>query len=192
MRDYNAYLKGMEKSMAEKLFFLPYLEKVENEVVYLIDFGCASGEMLSRIPDMPDMQKIGIDHDSNMLQIARTKTNGTFYSSLDEFVEKENPCEKTCAIVFSSVLHEVGNEYEEIKEFVKKYCSYVFIRDMFISVGEAGGYFSAGWLAVSLPHILWCQHVDWLWRASRSYGALAGSSGQCGGDVNPAVYPDVL
>ena len=136
MRDYNAYLKGMEKSMAEKLFFLPYLEKVQNEVVYLIDFGCASGEMLSRIPDMPDMQKIGIDHDSNMLKIARSKTKGTFYSSLDEFLENEKPSEKTCAIVFSSVLHEVGSDYEEIKAFVKKYCTYVFIRDMYIAVDD--------------------------------------------------------
>lgn len=136
MRDYNAYLKGMEKSMAEKLFFLPYLEKVQNEIVYLIDFGCASGEMLSRVPDMPDMQKIGIDHDSNMLHIARSKTKGTFYSSLDEFLENEKPAEKTCAIVFSSVLHEVGSDYEEIKAFVKKYCTYVFIRDMYIAVDD--------------------------------------------------------
>ena len=136
MRDYNAYLKGMEKSMAEKLFFLPYLEKVQNEVVYLIDFGCASGEMLSRVPEMPDMQKIGIDHDSNMLKIARSKTKGTFYSSLDEFLENEKPAEKTCAIVFSSVLHEVGSDYEEIKAFVKKYCAYVFIRDMYIAVDD--------------------------------------------------------
>ena len=44
MRNYNVYLKGMEKGNSEKLFFLDLIDL--NNFDLIIDFGCGKGDIL--------------------------------------------------------------------------------------------------------------------------------------------------
>ena len=57
----------MEKSMQEKLFFLEYLDL--NRYHLIVDFGCASGDLIERIRTMTEVTTpiISIEKDSYKL-----------------------------------------------------------------------------------------------------------------------------
>lgn len=126
MKNYEGYLKGMEKSMQEKLFFLEYLDL--NDYDLIVDFGCAGGDLIERIKAITKTTTpiIGIERDSYMQEILNQR-GITWKPKLDNFGNLKN---KKVLILFSSVLHEVGSEFGSIAEWLYKVKPTVVIRDM--------------------------------------------------------------
>lgn len=93
MRNYDVYLERMEKSMQDKLFFLNHIDI--NSYDYVVDFGCANGELLSRI-DIPDSKKIGYDISEEMIERFKKKLpNSIIFSELEfedliDFLREKN------------------------------------------------------------------------------------------------------
>lgn len=123
MRNYNTYLKGMEKGNDEKLFFLNKLNL--NNFDRVIDFGCGKGDILKAC-SKPGLILIGIDHDPIMIEYAQQNVpNASFYKSLDkDFIN-----DKTL-IIFSSVLHEVEDYWPILRDKIKGTGATIVIRDM--------------------------------------------------------------
>ena len=126
MNNYEGYLKGMEKSMQEKLFFLEYVDL--NSYDLIIDFGCASGDLIERIKPIINKSTsiIGIERDSYM-QCILTQRGILWKSSLSELTGIKN---KKVLIIFSSVLHEVEKYFVDISVWLLKTKPTVVIRDM--------------------------------------------------------------
>lgn len=123
MRNYNTYLKGMEKGNDEKLFFLDKLNL--NNFNQVVDFGCGKGDILKAC-SKSGLHLIGIDHDPIMIDYARENVpSANFYSSLDKVLIDD----KTL-IIFSSVLHEVGKYWTTLREIIKNSGATVVVRDM--------------------------------------------------------------
>lgn len=132
IKDLNTYLKGMHKSIEDKLWFIPYLNvlsKLKETIV--VDYGCADGaliEVLSKI--YPDIHFYGYDNSDEMIDIARTncvRDNVTFANNLIPFKGKQ------VILIMSSVFHEIVS-YEKTLQFrcELNYLNpdYIFFRDM--------------------------------------------------------------
>ena len=126
MNNYECYIKGMEKSMQEKLFFLEHLDLADYDLI--IDFGCASGNLIERIKTITKTTTpiIGIEQDAYMQNIL-TQKGIEWKASLSELKNLKN---KNILIIFSSVLHEVEDGFVNIAEWLKKAKPTVVIRDM--------------------------------------------------------------
>lgn len=125
LRNYNVYLSGMEKSNNEKLFFLDMLNITQFDRI--IDFGCGRGDILRACALHGGENLIGIDHDLAMIKLAKQNVPGaTFTNKLDKTMVDE----KTL-IIFSSVLHEVGDDWNEIEKILAGSGSTVVVRDMY-------------------------------------------------------------
>lgn len=126
MNNYEGYIKGMEKSMQEKLFFLEYLDLTDYDLI--IDFGCASGNLIERIKMITKTTTpiIGIERDVYMQNIL-TQKGIEWKASLSDLKTLKN---KNVLIIFSSVLHEVEGEFGNIAEWLLKVKPTVVIRDM--------------------------------------------------------------
>ena len=102
--NYNTYNSGMNKSYLDKIFFLDKIENVES----VLDFGCASGDILKHIHDTdPELKLYGYDNDSNMIDIANDRYSdiAIFESNFEELITYLNP--ETSLLNLSSVIHEV-------------------------------------------------------------------------------------
>lgn len=112
--------------MQEKLFFLDYLDL--NRYHLIIDFGCASGDLIERIQTMTEITTpiIGIERDSYMQSILKRR-DIQFRTNLSELGNLKN---KNILIIFSSVLHEVEEQFTEISEWLLQVKPTVVIRDM--------------------------------------------------------------
>ena len=126
MNNYEGYLKGMEKSMQEKLFFLEYLDLDAYDLI--VDFGCASGDLIERIKTVTETKTpiIGIERDAYMQNIL-TQRDIEWKVRLTDIGNLKN---KKVLIIFSSVLHEVEGEFGPIVEWLLKVKPTVVIRDM--------------------------------------------------------------
>ena len=123
MRNYNTYLKGMEKGNDEKLFFLNKINLKDFHRV--IDFGCGKGDILKACNNK-GLELVGIDHDPVMLQYAKENVpNAMLFVRL----YKDIIDDKTL-IIFSSVLHEVEEYWKELKDMIKGTGATVVVRDM--------------------------------------------------------------
>jgi len=129
MRNYNTYLKGMEKGNDEKLFFTSILQL--NKFHRIIDFGCGKGDILKACSNS-GCELVGIDHDPIMLQYAEENVpNAVFFGRLTRrMITKET------LIIFSSVLHEVEDYWEELKNIIQGTGATVVVRDMRFSGAE--------------------------------------------------------
>ncbi len=126
MNNYESYIKGMEKSMQEKLFFLEYTDLNSYDLV--IDFGCASGNLIERLKTITKTTTpiVGIERDVYMQNIL-TQKGIDWKASLSNLKGLKN---KKVLIIFSSVLHEVESQFEAIAEWLLKVKPTVVIRDM--------------------------------------------------------------
>lgn len=125
LRNYNVYLSGMEKSNSEKLFFLDFLNIANYDRI--IDFGCGRGDILRACALHGGKNLIGIDHDYVMTNLAKQIVpEATFTNKLDKTMVDE----KTL-IIFSSVLHEVGDDWDEIEKVLAGSGCTVVVRDMY-------------------------------------------------------------
>jgi len=129
MRNYNTYLKGMEKGNDEKLFFTSILQP--KDFNRIIDFGCGRGDILKAC-SRACCELVGIDHDPIMLQYAKENVpNAVFYSSLTRGMITNRTL-----IIFSSVLHEVEDYWTELKAIIQGTGATVVVRDMRFSGAE--------------------------------------------------------
>lgn len=124
MRNYNVYLTEMQKAQAEKLFFLSHLDL--NSFDTIIDFGCATAEILKACQPHANARLIGIDLDPYMREQAHLNVPcAQFYQYLNRDMITEHTL-----IIFSSVLHEVGTYWKVIKKMIKNTGATVVVRDM--------------------------------------------------------------
>ena len=126
MNNYECYLKGMEKALQEKLFFLEHLDMDSYDLI--IDFGCASGDLIERIKTITKTKTpiIGIEQDSYMQSIL-TQRGIEWKASLSKVETSKN---KKVLIIFSSVLHELEDKFGDVIEWLLKVKPTVVIRDM--------------------------------------------------------------
>ena len=138
IKGYDIYINEMEKSMADKLFFL---DKVDFDVI--VDFGCANGSFLSKIKmALPNVKIIGYDLDEEMLNKSKGLLGEDALLTANwEEVMTEVAKYKSPLLNLSSVIHEVYS-YSHSSVIKKFWESQVFgglfkwitIRDMIPSV----------------------------------------------------------
>lgn len=133
MKDFNGYIKKLHAALQEKLFFIDKIDWYKYDLV--IDFGCATGILLNEVHKVAKFNRtkcIGYDISKEMLDIARSNyTNLDFTDDL-EYVKKLVAKSNRAAIIFSTVLHEIGgdnNTWKEIYSLMSS-CNTVIIRDM--------------------------------------------------------------
>ena len=136
--NYDDYVKGMEKSMDDKLFFINNLD-----FDVIVDFGCANGVFLSKLQRIkPNVKIIGYDLDDSMLKKASIilGDDALLTSSWEEVI-KELSTYKSPLLNLSSVIHEVYSYSHSsvIKRFWEKQVfggnfKWITIRDMIPSV----------------------------------------------------------
>ena len=119
--DHDKYNVEMAKSMDEKLFFVNRIR-----ANLWVDFGCADGYLLSRLPD-GDM-KFGVESNPAQAAIARLHHNvvSSEFWHFAEHIQHYRDKYTTCAI-FSLVLHESP---ELLLQAVNFGFDYIVIRDM--------------------------------------------------------------
>ena len=135
--DLDIYLTRMQRSILDKMFFI---DKVFEPFRYIIDFGCANGELIKAMKQMfPDYEYIGYDISSEMIEAARENVpEARFY---DDWDSMGVPFDESL-INISSTIHEVYSycsESETEKFWERVFGSgfrYVTIRDMIFSEAE--------------------------------------------------------
>ena len=133
---YETYNSGMNKSYLDKIFFLDKIENVES----VLDFGCASGDILKHIHDIDtDLKLYGYDNDVNMIDMANDKCSefAIFDSNFKRITDYLNP--ETSLLNLSSVIHEVYSygKLNDVEQFWSRVFNtgfkYISIRDLSIS-----------------------------------------------------------
>lgn len=135
--DLNVYLTRMSRSILDKMFFV---DKVFEPFEYILDFGCANGELIKAISAMcPEYQYIGYDICDNMISVAKDNvSNATFYTNWNDIHIPFN----NSLINISSTIHEVYSygTNEDINEFWNRIFNsgfkYITIRDMMFSKSQ--------------------------------------------------------
>lgn len=131
MQVYNA---GMRKSMLDKLW---WIDKIDESVDTVVDYGCADGTLLSMVHEInSDMMLYGYDFNEDMIDLAAENIECGYFSNNYDAVASE-AAKNTSVLVASSVFHEIENYSQDIAAeynniFNNKY-KYIAIRDLFIS-----------------------------------------------------------
>lgn len=134
IKNMDVYNAGMRKSMLDKIW---WIDKINDDVDIILDYGCADGALLSMVHEMNDsMTLVGYDFNAEMIKLAKHNVpDGHFFHNYAE-ANTFTLTDRT-VLIASSVFHEIENysqdiitEYERI--FNNDY-KYIAIRDMFIS-----------------------------------------------------------
>ncbi|MBR4628077.1 MAG: class I SAM-dependent methyltransferase [Ruminococcus sp.] len=135
--DLDIYLTRMQRSILDKMFFI---DKVFEPFRYILDFGCANGELIKAMkPMFPDYGYVGYDISREMIEAARK--NVTDASFFDDWDSIDIPFSESL-INISSTVHEVYSYCDEkdIELFWDRVFGsgfrYVTIRDMMFSQAE--------------------------------------------------------
>ena len=106
--DLDIYLTRMQRSILDKMFFM---DKVFEPFRYILDFGCANGELIKAMKQMfPDYDYTGYDISCEMIEAARENVpDARFY---DDWNRIEIPFEESL-INISSTVHEVYSYCDE-------------------------------------------------------------------------------
>lgn len=162
-KNLNVYQEGLVATQWEKLFFYDRVFNKSNLNLnnkIIIDFGCGEGSTLSFLyrrllsEELHNVLLIGIEPNANLKSVTEEKLGAAFmtsatsnrltkvYELLNSLEDLEKYFEQTLKLnddrevifICSSVLHEVGSYQKKIAKFVKKYVSYLVIRDMYIDI----------------------------------------------------------
>lgn len=134
--NYTTYIEGMQKSLEDKLFWVPLVE--EEEIDGIVDFGCADGSLLNEVwrkfhANGKTVKLIGVDNNEKMLDRALSNCFMKGAVNLGGVAVKEN-----YLLNLSSVIHEVYSYCtdEEIDDFwnhvLNDNYKYIAIRDMMV------------------------------------------------------------
>lgn len=123
----NVYNNGMKKSMLDKIWFL---DKIDDSINALYDYGCADGALLKMVSDMcPNMRLYGYDVSAEMIDMAKKNVLAAFLSTSP----KRNL--QNTVLNASSVFHEIHAYSPDIQQdydnIFKSGATYIAIRDMF-------------------------------------------------------------
>ena len=125
MKNLNNYIKKLEKSLEDKLFFLKHIDI--NDYSLVVEFGCANGRLLRRIEPVIDKEVtklVGFDINEEIIEIAKMiSPEITFLTKWDEVLDILKNTTKKSLIIFSSVWHEINPQYYE-KIFNLCSCTY--------------------------------------------------------------------
>lgn len=115
MKNLNGYIKKLEKGMEDKLFFLRHIDISDYSLV--VEFGCANGRLLRRIESVIDRSAtklVGFDINEEIIMIAKNiSPEITFTSKWEDVLALLENTPKKSLIIFSSVWHEISQEYYE-------------------------------------------------------------------------------
>lgn len=132
--DLNIYLMRMQRSILDKMFFI---DKVFEPFEYILDFGCANGELIkAMLPMFPDYKYVGYDISPDMIKAARENVKDARFCN--NWNDIGIPFEKSL-INISSTIHEVYSYCapKDIDEFWERVFEsgfkYVALRDMMFS-----------------------------------------------------------
>ena len=134
IRDLARYLRGMRKSLLDKMFFV---DKIFEPVEGILDFGCAGGDLIKALHVFySDYRYIGYDLNEEMIRTARENVpNAAFYSDWADIPVSFDHYLLNC----SSVIHEVYayGSAADVEEFWDRVFhsgfQYISIRDMMLS-----------------------------------------------------------
>ena len=134
IEDLNIYLTRMQRSILDKMFFI---DKVFEPFGYILDFGCANGELIkAMLPMFPDYKYVGYDISAEMIKAARENVNGAQF--FDNWNDLDIPFGDSL-INISSTIHEVYSYCtdEDIDIFWERVFGsgfrYIAVRDMMFS-----------------------------------------------------------
>ncbi len=132
MKNLNSYIRNLEFSMRDKLFFLKHIDITEYSLI--VEFGCANGRLLRRIEPVISLEQtklIGFDINEEIIEIAKNiSPEITYTTSWDDVVKEVEKTTKKSLIIFSSVWHEINpSYYSKIFQEMKRFDTIV-IRDM--------------------------------------------------------------
>lgn len=135
--DLDIYLTRMQRSILDKMFFI---DKVFEPFKYILDFGCANGELIKAMkPMFPDYEYIGYDISPEMIAAAREHVlDARFFDDWDSI---DIPFSDSL-INISSTIHEVysyGSDADTDLFWNRVFGSgfrYVTIRDMMFSQAD--------------------------------------------------------
>lgn len=132
MEVYNA---GMRKSMLDKIW---WIDKIDDSVDSVMDYGCADGTLLSMVYDMnPGLALFGYDFNSDMIDLASDNVETGCFATDFDVLNRLIPEKNKCVLIASSVFHEIENYSENVTEEYNRIFNtgykYIAIRDMFIS-----------------------------------------------------------
>ena len=133
--DMDVYNAGMRKSMLDKIW---WLDKIDDEITTVVDYGCADGALLSMVSEMnPRLNLYGYDFNDDMIDLACNNVPDGVFDSNYGVICSITPEKYNTILIASSVFHEIENysyhvdmEYDRI--FNNDY-KYIAIRDMFVS-----------------------------------------------------------
>lgn len=141
MKDKKGYLKRLEGSMQEKLFFVEHLD-LNNKII--VDFGCANAALIKHLMAMgfENTTYIGIERDEDFfnecIKLQEQNSNFKVFSDINEadlFIRTERVCRKDTRkviLICSSVLHEVTEKmFKWIIGWAHANADYLVIRDMY-------------------------------------------------------------
>lgn len=135
--DLSGYLYRMQKSMIDKMFFI---DKTFEPIEYIVDFGCANGELIKMLQYYFDEYKYaGYDISEKMIEAAKKNVPEAEFCS--DWSSLRIPFDRSLLNI-SSVIHEVYSYCgeAEIELFWKRALQsgfqYVTIRDMMLSDGS--------------------------------------------------------
>ncbi|GAA3953862.1 class I SAM-dependent methyltransferase [Hymenobacter algoricola] len=150
IQNHDTYCGAMQGSLAQKLFFVEHLPKLD----YLLDYGCADGHLLRalyRNNPWGNPVLVGFDQDEQMIERAEAAAlvgGGPLFVSneahaLSNLTLASKKGALTSAVLLSSVLHEMYSQSADWKMtgFWKRLAAtsveYIIIRDMFWDEREA-------------------------------------------------------
>ena len=140
IKNMDVYNAGMRKSMLDKIW---WLDKIDDDITTVIDYGCADGALLSMVSEMnPNLNLYGYDFNDEMIDLACNNVPDGVFDSNYGVICSITPEKYNAILIASSVFHEIENysrnattEYERI--FNNGY-KYIAIRDMFVSEKSYG------------------------------------------------------
>ena len=131
MKDLNVYQLRLEQSLDSKMFFVDKVNLKQYDVI--VDFGCGTGALLDRLyREIGDnCILVGYDINADMLIAGRRKNSNIIFTDNINYVENLVNSSKKSMVIFSTVLHEIGQEKQKelIKNFMPLFTT-VVIRDM--------------------------------------------------------------
>jgi len=137
IKDVDGYLLRMQKTVYDKLFFV---DKIFEPIDYIVDFGCANGELIKNLqPLLPNINFVGYDLSEEMINAACENVPGVKFSSSWDNIKIKN---SRALLNISSTIHEVYSYStdNQIHEFWDRVFNsdfkYVAIRDMCVSKSD--------------------------------------------------------
>ena len=142
MKDSKGYLKRMEKSMREKLFFIQHMD-LDNKII--IDFGAANGALVKELIKMnfENTTYFCVEKNEEFFEeckkLEKEKTADVYvFGGLTEVEmwlrhNKQYGQEtREVVLICSSVMHELTPKMQRsVVGFSRAYCDYMVVRDMF-------------------------------------------------------------